>query len=92
MLEGGYNTRAGWLSPLSQSVAAHVRALCSSGITRIAGFGPLSDDQAAVATAYESMHEEVGEEEHPSLKRRRLEEDEAELFGTPAGVEEHFPF
>ena len=30
VLEGGYNTKAGWLSPLAQSVASHVRALSSS--------------------------------------------------------------
>ena len=30
VLEGGYNTRGGWLSPLAQCVASHVRALSSS--------------------------------------------------------------
>ncbi len=30
VLEGGYNTKGGWMSPLAQSVAAHVRALSSS--------------------------------------------------------------
>ena len=30
VLEGGYNTKGGWLSPLAQCVAAHVRALSSS--------------------------------------------------------------
>lgn len=30
VLEGGYNTKAGWLSPLAQCVASHVRALSSS--------------------------------------------------------------
>ena len=30
VLEGGYNTKGGWLSPLAQCVASHVRALSSS--------------------------------------------------------------
>ena len=35
VLEGGYNTRAGWLSPLAQCVASHVRALSSSWASKL---------------------------------------------------------
>ena len=83
VLEGGYNTRAGWLSPLSQSVAAHVRALCSSGISRIAGIGSIDIDD-------EDDDDVLNEEHDPVAKRRRMDDEEAELFGTPAGLEEHF--
>ncbi|KAF4694764.1 hypothetical protein FOZ60_006918 [Perkinsus olseni] len=78
VLEGGYNTKSQWLSPLSQSVAAHLRALMTvnarkpevaSDATTVVESSPVEDQQQDVAS---------------SSKRpidRDDDEEELELFG-----------
>jgi acetoin utilization deacetylase AcuC-like enzyme len=69
VLEGGYNTRVGWLSPLSQSVTAHIRALMGSHATK-------SQAMKAEVAAVDMVMMDEGTN---FAKKRKLEE--AELFG-----------
>jgi acetoin utilization deacetylase AcuC-like enzyme len=75
VLEGGYNTRAGWLSPFSQAVTAHVRALVGSHATKSLALSQHSVEMTTAST------EDVGAVDSRTtigLKRKR---EEAELFG-----------
>ncbi|EER12772.1 hypothetical protein Pmar_PMAR018026 [Perkinsus marinus ATCC 50983] len=82
VLEGGYNTKAQWLSPLSQSVAAHLRAL----MTVSARKPEVVEDQQHQEMASSSkrpIDEDAGEfeifgEDVPDVKRPRLEVDSPE--------------
>ena len=62
-----------------------MRALCSSGISRVEGY--LSEDvlEGVDHTDNDVLHEEDYFE--GDRKRRRMEDEETELFGTPGGLE-----
>ena len=92
VLEGGYNTKAGWLSPLAQCVASHVRALSSSWACKWTE--PVEKIQDPTGSVVENITELLAradavlaeEESFPEVKRVRVEpqdvEEEAVLFGT----------
>jgi acetoin utilization deacetylase AcuC-like enzyme/ankyrin repeat protein len=63
VLEGGYNTKGGWLSPLAQSVASHVRALSSSWACK---YTPPSPEE--LAQGGEDEDEEEEEEDESELE------------------------
>ena len=94
VLEGGYNTKAGWLSPLAQCVASHVRALSSSWACKWTEPPAQEDDEAAsassvvgnitdlLARADAVIAQDLDEEESsPKTKRMRSDEEAAVLFG-----------
>ena len=60
ILEGGYSTKSGPLSPLAQSVSAHVRALLKADLGKIAS----GEDGFEAYNA-------VNKEERKLLKKRR---------------------
>jgi acetoin utilization deacetylase AcuC-like enzyme len=77
VLEGGYNTRAGWLSPLSQSVTAHVRALSASTVSRVSGLAePARPSKKRKLDHVHGEHEEEGE---GGEEEGEEEEEEEEL-------------
>ena len=92
VLEGGYNTKAGWLSPLAQCVASHVRALSSSWACKWTE--PVEEIQDPTGSVVENITELLAradavlaeEESFPEVKRVRVEpqdvDEEAVLFGT----------
>ncbi|KAF4711529.1 hypothetical protein FOZ62_032354 [Perkinsus olseni] len=91
VLEGGYNTKSQWLSPLSQSVAAHLRALMTvnarkpevaSDATTVVESSPVEDQQQDVASSTKRPIDRDDDEELelfgedvPDVKRPRLEMD-----------------
>jgi len=93
VLEGGYNTKGGWLSPLAQCVASHVRALSSSWACKWEE--PVIEESEAEEEPEEHMHD--GEIHHgdsdisPKNKKQKTLDSEAnvqassefnELFGS----------
>lgn len=60
VLEGGYNTKGGWLSPLAQCVGAHVRALSSSWACKYVPPSGDSSDEESNESVDDSEAEEVG--------------------------------
>jgi acetoin utilization deacetylase AcuC-like enzyme/ankyrin repeat protein len=60
VLEGGYNTKGGWMSPLAQSVVSHVRAMSSSWASKweepaITESVDETDDDAHLDVMYSSI-------------------------------------
>lgn len=79
VLEGGYNTKGGWLSPLAQSVAAHVRALSSSWACRW-----------QEPPVEESADSEVNDDDDASMsdeRSRGSEAPESKRLKTDSGVD-----
>ena len=92
VLEGGYNTKGGWLSPLAQSVASHVRALSSSWACKYTPPSPeeLAEEEDEDESEYESDSEEDGsddiEEESPDVESERVVEGITELLARADAV------
>ncbi|KAF4654048.1 hypothetical protein FOL47_010166 [Perkinsus chesapeaki] len=76
VLEGGYNTKAQWLSPLSQSVAAHLRALMTVNARK-----PEVASDGAAAVVLESSPADDQPDGASANKRPIEDEEELELFG-----------
>ena len=94
VLEGGYNTKGGWLSPLAQSVASHVRALSSSWACRWEE-PPISEDSESEEDDEEKNEDDTSMSEdkshdsvaHESKRMRTLENND-----TVAGVQTNSEF
>ena len=67
VLEGGYNTKGGWLSPLAQCVSAHVRALSSSWARNYVPPSP-EDEEEEFEESEESVAEESDHESKHAVK------------------------
>lgn len=66
VLEGGYSTRSGPLSPLAQSVTHHVRALVQADWS---GLGGLLEDPAALGSEEQQIDENEAERQHQTLSQ-----------------------
>jgi acetoin utilization deacetylase AcuC-like enzyme len=79
VLEGGYNTKGGWLSPLAQCVASHVRALSSSWACKYTPLGPEEDEE-------ESEFESEDDEELSDEESERVVEGITDLLARADAV------
>ena len=74
MLEGGYSTKSGPISPLAQSVTHHVRALLRANGQILEGFLPDESEQSTNQQRVrfdKSIYLEASKQERRLLKKRR---------------------
>ena len=92
VLEGGYNTKGGWLSPLAQSVASHVRALSSSWACKWEE-PPMPEDSESEEEEDATMGDERSHDSmSPQSKRQKTLDDNiaTEQFDKPNEFNELF--
>jgi len=74
VLEGGYSTKSGPISPLAQSVAHHVRALLRANGQILEGFLPAGSEQSTDQQRLsfdKNVYLKASKDERRLLKKRR---------------------